>query len=227
MELKEKDVFLNQAQAALAVIYDNIAKAPVLDWQALEAPRTAVLVLDMINGFAKEGALSSPRVEAVLAENVRLCQEAKALGIPLVAFADEHTLASPEFVSFPPHCLKDTAESEICSELAAVGSCKRIGKNSTNGFLEPAFAQWLAEHEQIDQFVLIGDCTDICVLQMAQTLKAWFNRQDRTSRLVVPVSAVETYTLGEHDGDLLNVLGLYLMMVSGIEIVQTIKMQRA
>lgn len=45
--------------------------------------------------------------------------------------------------------------------------------------------------------------------------------------MIVPVSAVETYTLGEHDGDLLNVMGLYLMTVSGIEIVQTIKAQRA
>ena len=227
MELREKEAFLSQSQDALSAIYDQIAKAPVLDWQELDASRTAVLVLDMINGFAKEGALSSPRVEAILGETARLCREAKALGLSIVAFADEHTQASPEFASFPVHCLKDTAESAICQELEAVGGYERIGKNSTNGFLEPAFARWLSEHEAIDRFVLIGDCTDICVLQMAQTLKAWFNRADRPSRLIVPVSAVETYTLGEHDGDLLNVMGLYLMTVSGIEIVQTIKAQRA
>lgn len=222
MELMEKQAFLDKAQTALAQIYAGIAQAPTLDRQSLDKTRTAVLVLDMINGFAKEGALSSPRVEAILGETVRLCSVAKALGMPIVAFADEHTQASPEFASFPIHCLKDTAESAICQELAAVGGYERIGKNSTNGFLEPAFAHWLNEHEAIDQFILIGDCTDICVLQMAQTLKAWFNRQDRSSRLIVPISAVETYTLGEHDGDLLNVLALYLMTVSGIEIVQTI-----
>ena len=88
MELREKEAFLSQSQDALSAIYDQIAKAPVLDWQELDASRTAVLVLDMINGFAKEGALSSPRVEAILGETARLCSEAKALGLSIVAFAD-------------------------------------------------------------------------------------------------------------------------------------------
>ena len=101
MELREKEAFLSQSQDALSAIYDQIAKAPVLDWQELDASRTAVLVLDMINGFAKEGALSSPRVEAILGETARLCSEAKALGLSIVAFADEHTQASPDFASFP------------------------------------------------------------------------------------------------------------------------------
>ncbi len=223
MELKEKDAFLRQAQGALAQMYDQIAQAPSLSWQTLDKKRTVLIVVDMINGFAEEGALASPRVEAIIAENVRLWLEAKALGMQIVAFADEHTLKSPEFASFPVHCLAASPESELVAELAELAGGRRIGKNSTNGFLEPAFAQWLKDHEQIDQFVLIGDCTDICVLQMAQTLKAWFNRQNRVSRLIVPLSAVETYTLGEHDGDLLNILSLYLMSLSGVEIVQTIK----
>lgn len=223
MELREKDAFLEQAQGALAQMYDQLAQAPSLSWQTLDKTRTALIVVDMINGFAKAGPLASPRVEAIISENVRLWLEAKAQGIPVVAFADEHTLQSPEFASFPVHCLAASFESELITELAELAGDKRIGKNSTNGFLEPLFAQWLASHEQIDQFVLIGDCTDICVLQMAQTLKAWFNRQNRVSRLVVPLSAVDTYTLGEHDGDLLNVLSLYLMRLSGVEIVQTIK----
>lgn len=223
MELIEKAAFLQQGQQALAQMYDMVAKAPVISWQTLDKERTAVIVLDLINGFAKEGALASPQVEGIIAENVRLCQAAQRQGIEVVAFADEHTMHSPEFVHFPPHALQGTSESEIVEELAAVGGYVRLGKNSTNGFLAPAFTKWLQNHEHIQQFILIGDCTDICVLQMAQTLKAWFNQQDRASRLIVPWMAVETYTMGEHDGDLLNIMALYLMALSGVEIVRAIE----
>lgn len=223
MELIAKERFLAQAVQTLASIYDELSQAPVINWTTLPRERTAVIILDMINGFAKEGALASPRVEAVIAENARLLSEAKERGLLAVAFADEHTEVSPEFGSFPIHCLKDTLESQVVEELAAVGGYVRIGKNSTNGFLEPALAQWLAEHGAVDHFILIGDCTDICVLQMAQALKAWFNRQDRISRLIVPMSAVETYTLGAHDGELMNVMALCMMATSGIEIVGRIE----
>lgn len=223
MELIEKTAFLQQGQQALAQMYDMVVKTPTISWQTLDKERTAVIVLDLINGFAKEGALASPRVEKMIAENVRLCQAAQRQGIEIVAFADEHTMRSPEFAHFPPHALQGTSESEIVEELAAVGGYVRLGKNSTNGFLAPAFTQWLQNHEYIQQFILIGDCTDICVLQMAQTLKAWFNQQDRASRLIVPWTAVETYTLSEHDGDLLNIMALYLLALSGVEIVRAIE----
>ena len=223
MELIEKAAFLQQGQQALAQMYDMVAKAPTISWQTLDKERTAVIVLDLINGFAKEGALASPRVEKMIAENVRLCQAAQRQGIEIMAVADEHTMRSPEFAHFPPHALQGTSESEIVEELAAVGGYVRLGKNSTNGFLAPAFTQWLQNHEPIQQFILIGDCTDICVLQMAQTLKAWFNQQDRASRLIVPWTAVETYTLSEHDGDVLNIMALYLLALSGVEIVRAIE----
>ena len=74
-----------------------------------------------------------------------LYTSAQRLGLPIVAFADEHTEASPEFAAFPSHCLWDTTESQVVEELAQAVEMQRIGKNSTNGFLEPAFAQWLQD----------------------------------------------------------------------------------
>jgi hypothetical protein len=43
------------------------------------------------------------------------------------------------------------------------------------------------------------------------------------SNIIVPVNAVETYDLGFHDGDLMNVFALYNMYVNGVRVVQGIE----
>jgi nicotinamidase-related amidase len=108
-------------------------------------------------------------------------------------------------------------------ELKDLGGWTLIPKNSTNGFLEPAFQEWLAKNEAIDTFIVTGDCTDICIQQFAITLKTWFNRKDRKSRIIVPIDAVDTYDLGLHSGDLMHVMALYNMIGNGVEVVSGIR----
>lgn len=43
--------------------------------------------------------------------------------------------------------------------------------------------------------------------------------QNKKARVIVPVNTVETYDLGLHDGDLMNIMALYNMMINGIEVV--------
>lgn len=45
------------------------------------------------------------------------------------------------------------------------------------------------------------------------------NKQNRKSRAIVPIKTVEIYGLGIHNGDLMNVMALYNMIVNGIEVV--------
>lgn len=52
---------------------------------------------------------------------------------------DSHQKSSQEFITYPPHCLKGSEESEIIEELKIIGGYQLIEKNSTNGFLEPDF----------------------------------------------------------------------------------------
>ncbi|OPZ83964.1 MAG: hypothetical protein BWY74_04327 [Firmicutes bacterium ADurb.Bin419] len=42
-------------------------------------------------------------------------------------------------------------------------------------------------------------------------------------RVIVPVNAVDTYDLGAHNGDLVNVMALYNMIINGIEVVKDIR----
>lgn len=199
---------------------DNL---PAIRLEDLESETTALVIIDMINGFVREGPLMSGRVEAIIPEIVELSKKCDKLRIKKIAFADNHTDASPEFGSYPRHCIKGTSESEIVDEIKEAGGYVLIPKNSTNGFLEEAFQDWLDNNSQTDTFIVTGCCTDICVQQFAITLKTWFNKNNRKSRVIVPVNAVETYDLGLHNAGLANAMALYNMLINGVEIVKEVE----
>jgi hypothetical protein len=46
--------------------------------------------------------------------------------------------------------------------------------------------------------------------------------QNKNYRVIVPVNAVETYDFGMHNGDLVNVMALYNMIINGIEVVKEV-----
>jgi nicotinamidase-related amidase len=220
MKMINKKDFLNKSIETLGEIFDVLEKLPEVQLKDIESKKTALVIVDMINGFAREGVLSSPRVGALIPGITEISHKCDELGILKLAFADCHTQNSPEFASYPVHCIADTAEGEIVDEIKETGGYKLILKNSTNGFHEEEFQNWLRENGQIDTFIITGDCTDICIQQFAITLKTWFNKQDRKARIIVPVNAVETYDLGVHSGDLIHVMALYNMMINGIELVK-------
>lgn len=215
--------FIENGTKTLKNIVNMFMEKPSLRITELTSDKSALIIVDMVNGFAREGALQSPRVEAIIPEIALLSQKCEKAGIPKLAFADAHSNSSPEFEAYPTHCLEGTSESEIVDELKEIGGYQLILKNSTNGFLEEAFQKWLEEHPLADNFIIVGDCTDICIQQFALTLKTWFNKQDRKARIIVPMNAVDTYDFDLHNGDLLQVMALYTMHLNGIEIVKSIE----
>lgn len=222
IKINKEDFIKNGAQT-LGEIFEILTNLPVVKLNELEAGDTAMAIVDMINGFAREGVLKSPRVEALIPEITALSKACDKQGIVKIAFADCHTEASPEFGAYPVHCMNGTNEAEVVDEIKEAGGYKLIPKNSTNGFLENEFQKWLDVNCQIKNFIITGDCTDICVQQFAITLKTWFNMKNEKVRVIVPVNAVDTYDLGAHNGDLMNVMALYNMIVNGVEVVSKIK----
>ena len=210
------------AHKALDKITDIITALPDLTLDQLVLDNAVLVVVDMINGFVKQGALASPNVLAINQHIAELSAACCRNGIPVAALADCHTLSSPEFSSFPAHCLEGSEESELTDELKAAGSITRIEKNSTNGMLEPQFKEWLREYGS-GTFIIVGCCTDLCIQQLALTLKAAYNRKNSTSRVIVPAKCVATYDLGFHDAGLTGTMALYNMMLGGIEICSDIR----
>ena len=169
------DTLLRQAGGWLQDAAAAQAALPDLPLDAFAPASTALCILDMVNGFAVSGALASPRVGALIEPVAALARRCREAGMPVLAFADTHTPESPELSSYPPHCLRGTAEAQVCAPIAAVPGLVTIEKNSTNGFLEDAFRRWLGDNPDIRTLIVVGDCTDICVYQFAVAAKAYFN----------------------------------------------------
>ena len=215
-----KDVSMDALQTI-----ENELKGKTIDLLSLKKDKTALFVVDMVNGFVHQGPLSSPRVAAIV-NNIAELNE-KTAGYKKVFFLDSHENDSQEFSSFPVHCMKGTMEAELIPELktkASEGSDTwYIEKNSTNGFYSNKFQDWLNQHiDIVDNYIITGCVTDICVLQFALSLKAYFNETNKIKRIIVPMNTVETYEFGSHNGYLMNLFALYNMHTSGIEIVDKI-----
>ena len=223
MRITKKNKFSQRSVEILGEVFEMLAELPSIQFKDLQKEQTALVIIDMINGFTREGALKSSRVEELIPEIVKLSKSCNDFKIPKIAFADCHTEFSPEFDAYPVHCVMGTNEGEIVDEIKEIGDYVLISKNSTNSFLEEKFQDWLKQNEHVNTFIITGGCTDICIQQFAITLKTWFNMQNKKSRIVVPINAVETYDLNLHDGDLTNVMALYNMIINGIEVVGGVK----
>jgi nicotinamidase-related amidase len=206
------------------LIEKQLQKVNSLPITSLDQTQTALIVVDMVNGFAKGGNLYSDRVESIINPIVTTTKLFR--GFTKLFVADRHTSDSVEFNAYLPHCIGD--ESQVIEELKELYDefTVEIPKNSTNAFLSPFFQNWFESNkDQYNQYVIIGDCTDICILQLALSLKAYYNEENKRSRIIVPTNAVETYhlDLNNHYGDLMNVFALYNMALNGIELVKNIE----
>ncbi len=200
----------------------EIRALPQMDVSELIPEKTALIIVDVVNGFIREGAMASPLIEDIVPNAAGLAEECKRRGIPVAALADCHKENCAEFASFPPHCIENTRESELVDELRDK-DCFIIKKNSTNGFHEKEFMHALVSNPTVTSFVVVGDCTDICVMQLCLTLKTWFTAQNRQSEIIVPVNCVETYDSPDHNADFMNIAAYKLMKDSGIKFVSEIK----
>jgi nicotinamidase-related amidase len=227
VKLCPKNEFLPQSLGTLTALYETVSKLPELKLTDLPPAATALILVDLINGFVRNGLLQSPRVAELIPEVVTLIKACDRLGISKLAFADRHWEVSPEFAIYPVHCLVGTDETEIVDEIKEIGGYRLIAKNSTNGFLEEQFQEWLALNRRRTNFIVAGDCTDICIQQFAITLKAWFNRQNQKVRVIVPLNVVDTFDQGVHNADLMNVFAVYTMISNGVEVVKQLGLPEA
>ena len=187
----------------------EVNNKPTLMRKTLAGKKTMLIVVDMVKGFCESGALGSERCKRIAPEIKRmlaLLPEAEKVFV-----RDYHTEQSVEFTYFPPHCVGE--ESEIIDELFVPG-CVEVKKNSTN-----AFVQLLGVRGNLldyDTVIITGVCTDICVMQLAQSVRAYISEFNGAGNVVVLTDAVETYDSPTHNADLYNMTAIKLMEQSGV-----------
>ncbi len=199
--------------------------------------RAAVLSADMVVGFCSQGSLASPRVAGIVPEVVGVFRSAHAIGIrQFVLVQDTHSQDTPEFRSFPPHCIRGTEESQTIPELQSLPFSSEftvIEKDSLHPSMGTGLEQWLERHTELRELIVVGCCTDLCTYSLAMHLRLRANAHGlKEQRVVVPANAVETYDMPidvarevgalAHPGDLLHLLFLYHMALNGVDVVREI-----
>ena len=216
---------------------ENLPSLTMADVINGNAANTAVISVDVINGFCYEGPLASPRVASIVEPIADLFQKSYQAGIRhFILTQDTHPEDAVEFSSYPPHCVRGTRESEAVDqfkELPFFNLFQIIPKNSINSVIETDLEGWLNAHPNVDTFITVGDCTDLCTYQLAMHLKLKANARNQKSRVILPVNCVDTYDLPvavaaeigavPHDGDLLHYIFLYHMMLNGVEVVAEVR----
>lgn len=223
MKLVLEKGFINENTKTIENYYERLMKAEKLDISRLDAEESVLIVMDMVKGFTDGGNLYSERIGKIkdkVAENMKKCSEN---GMKVLCFCDCHTMDSAELSSFPPHCITGSGEEEMADELRGICDYKRIDKNSTNGFITPEFQKWLSENEKVKNYIICGDCTDICVMQFAQCAKAWYNNKNIQSRIMILTDSVETYDAPGHPADFMNISALMHMECGGMELYAGLK----
>lgn len=200
------------------------------------AEQVAVLVVDLLVGFCSEGLLASPRVGALGPKAADFLSRAHAAGVRnILLAADAHPPDSLEFAAFPPHCIVGTREAEIIPELTQLPFASEmvtISKRSLAVGPEEDFRRWQDAHPEVQTWIIVGDCTDLCVYHAAMHLRLHANASGREASVIVPANLVDTYDLPveqalqvgalPHDADLLHRLFLYHLALNGVRIVREI-----
>ncbi|HEX9012153.1 MAG TPA: isochorismatase family cysteine hydrolase [Anaerolineaceae bacterium] len=199
--------------------------------------RAAVVSIDVTNGFCYTGPLSSPRVAGIVQPVRDLFLTAWDHGIrQIVLTQDTHDPQAVEFHEWPPHCVRGTIEAEAVPEIKSLPFFDQIlvlPKNSINPGFNTGLEAWLEQHPELDTFIAVGDCTDLCTYQLAMYFRVRANaRQQQGVRVIVPANAVDTYDMPvetaravgalPHPADLMHALFLYHMALNGVEVVRRI-----
>ncbi|PZS24424.1 MAG: hypothetical protein DLM60_00340 [Pseudonocardiales bacterium] len=156
-----------------------------------------LVVVDMQNGFIRQGNLASDRCLAVLPAVRREVDEALAAGRRVLFTADTHEIDDAEFAVFPEHCLRGTPEADLVDELLPLlvrDDVVLLRKRRYSALFETEMEGHLHRFG-IDSVRICGVCTDICVLHTTADLR------NRDFPVTVAVQATGTFDGPGHPAD--------------------------
>jgi len=151
-----------------------------------------VLVVDMLRGFLEPGhpLFCGENARRIIPAVRRLLEAEAARGSRVIFICDHHDPDDREFQMFPRHCVAGTPEAEVIPELADIPG-ERVYKRRYSGFFETPLEERLKEIGP-ERVVIVGVCTDICVLFTAA------DARNRDYNVEVPVDCVASFDEEAH-----------------------------
>ncbi|KAE9597964.1 hypothetical protein Lal_00029577 [Lupinus albus] len=206
---------------------------------------TGLVLVDLVNGFCTVGAGNlAPRepdeqISKMVEETLKLSKLFSEKKWPIFAFLDCHHPDVPE-PPYPPHCIAGTDEANLVPDLQWLedepnATLRR--KDCIDGFLgsiekdgSNVFIDWV-KNNQIKQVLVVGICTDICVLDFVSSALSARNRGflSTLENVIVYPQACATFDLPlhvarnnkdvvAHPQELMHHIGLYLARGRGAKI---------
>lgn len=218
MKISDRETIRKKSSDIFLEIYNRVKSLENIPLSSFDKDKTVLVIVDVINGFIREGAMADSRIEYIIQGTAKLLEKCIEAGIPAVAFADSHRKNAEEFSSYPVHCISGSSECELVSELKEKTGYILAEKNSTNGFFSPVMQKFLSDNPERTDFIVCGDCTDICVMNFCLSLKAYFDQNNIRCSVTVLSDLTETYNSDQHDADIMNLAASEFMKNAGIKI---------
>lgn len=128
----------------------------------------ALLVIDMLVDFIyPQGSLYGGQAVRDIIPYIRSQVDvARKEGTQVIYVCDRHKSGDAEFSMFAPHCLRGSRGSDIIDELKPESNDIVIEKRRFSAFMGTDLDLTLRELS-VDEIILVGVCTNICVLYTA------------------------------------------------------------
>ena len=164
----------------------------------LKLYKNCLIIVDMVKGFTDEGVLHDKNIKRIIPRQIELIKEAKDNNKAIIFIKDTHTKDSIEFERFgnTKHCLEKTKESELVDELIEYENNKdtySFEKNSTSFMESTSFRKFIKEQNELEEFDIVGCCTDICVVNGTIGLANYLDEYNRSHIIKVHEDAIATY----------------------------------
>jgi nicotinamidase-related amidase len=206
-----------------------------------------------------ERPLASNRVGAISLRVADILTKVHNAGGGCVLVQEWHNPNAKEFGAFPPHGIAGTVGADTISWIRLLPFADKFSIFLKNA-LTPAwayrekrheppekthpiypqghspvfresFARYLETHD-IRTAIVVGNCTDLCVRELAMHLRMWANEHQKDMRIVIPENCVQTFDLPfdvaeqlgvmPHPGDVYHIWALYEMARNKIEVVKEV-----
>jgi nicotinamidase-related amidase len=155
----------------------------------LPPDKTALLVVDMQNDFVKEGgSLPVESAKETIPKLWALIKNARKNGVIICYTQDTQVEEDKEFAIWPKHCVKGTKGWEIIDELKPEDGEMVFEKNRYDGFYETSLEHYLSHVWHIENLIITGTVSNICVAHTAASAGLrWY-------RIVVPATGISALT---------------------------------
>ena len=237
-------------------ILQELAESMPLSKEGLDLQKNGqgfgLIIVDEVNGFATVGAgnlapqTPNEQVSVMISETNRLAAAFTKHEMPVLVFLDTHDPGKPE-PPYPPHCERGTGEEDLVPELEWLENdpgATLVRKDCINGFIgafkpdgSNAIIDWVRDH-QLKNVLVVGICTDICVMDFVLTLLSARNHgmlpslkevniyDKGCSTYDLPRNIVEEIGLpssASHPQEITHYMGLYFMASRGAHLVSSVK----